>query len=56
MLPREDLANSISTTRESLGRLLKDVKEEKHIHISKRAIEIVKLNELKKIANALKSG
>lgn len=55
MLPREDLANIIGTTRESLGRLLKDFKEEKYIQIDKRAIELVKLNELKKIANALRT-
>ena len=52
-LPREDLANIIGTTRESLGRLLKEFKKEKLIKIDKRAIEITNRNSLKKIANSL---
>lgn len=49
-LPREDLANVIGTARESLGRLLKEFKEEKLIKIDKRAIEIVKFKALQKLA------
>ena len=43
-LPREDLANIIGTSRESLGRLLKEFKEENLIKIDKRTIA---LNNLK---------
>jgi CRP-like cAMP-binding protein len=50
-LPREDLANMIGTTRESLGRLLKEFKEEKLIIIDKRVIEITELETIKKIAH-----
>ncbi len=52
-LPREDLANIIGTTRESLGRLLKEFKDEKLIEIDKRTIEITKKDTLKKIASSL---
>ena len=51
-LAREDLANIIGTTRESLGRVLKDFKEEKLIQINKRVIEVVNFDGLNKIANA----
>lgn len=51
LLPREDLANVIGTTRESLGRILKDFKEEQLIKINKRAIEIENQSALLKIAN-----
>ncbi|MFT4537477.1 MAG: CRP-like cAMP-binding protein [Saprospiraceae bacterium] len=51
-LRREDLANIIGTARESLGRLLKDFKEEKLIQIDKRTIKISNVKELNKIANA----
>jgi CRP-like cAMP-binding protein len=51
-LPREDLANIIGTARESLGRLLKDFKTEKLVHIDKRTIRITNMHELKRIANA----
>ena len=49
-LPREDLANIIGTTRESLGRLLKDFKEEKLIKIDKRTIVITSFEKMKKLA------
>lgn len=52
-LPREDLANIIGTTRESLGRLLKDFKEEQLITISKRTIEIIDFVKIQKLANAI---
>ena len=52
-LPREDLANIIGTTRESLGRLLKEFKEENLIIIDKRTIEIIEKDRLKKISNSL---
>jgi len=51
-LPREDLANMVGTARESLGRLLKDFKEEKLIRINKRKIEILKETELKRLAHS----
>jgi len=51
-LPREDLANIIGTTRESLGRLLKDFKEEKLIKISKRTIEILDFEKITKLAKS----
>ena len=51
-LPREDLANIIGTARESLGRLLKEFKEEKLITINKRTIEIIDFGKMKKIANS----
>lgn len=51
LLPREDLANVIGTTRESLGRILKDFKEEQLIRINKRAIEVENQSVLLKIAN-----
>lgn len=52
MLPREDLANIIGTARESLGRLLKEFKEENLIRINKRAIEITDLVKIEKIAKS----
>jgi CRP-like cAMP-binding protein len=52
-LPREDLANIIGTTRESLGRLLKEFKEEDLIRIEKRTIIVISLEKLNKIANPL---
>jgi CRP-like cAMP-binding protein len=50
-LPREDLANIIGTARESLGRLLKEFKEEQLIEINKRMLKLVDLKTLEKIAN-----
>lgn len=51
-LSREDLANIIGTARESLGRLLKDFKEEKLIKINKRTIEIINFEKMKKLAKS----
>lgn len=51
VLPREDLANVIGTTRESLGRLLKEFREDKLIKIDKRAIEVINLKKVQEIAN-----
>lgn len=42
---REDLANVIGTTRESLGRLLKEFREDQLIKIDKRAIEVINLKK-----------
>lgn len=52
-LPREDLANIIGTARESLGRLLKEFKEEELIIINKRTIEILDINKLDNLANSI---
>jgi CRP-like cAMP-binding protein len=52
-LPREDLANIIGTARESLGRLLKEFKEENLIIINKRSIEIIDLEKLNRLANSI---
>ena len=51
-LPREDLANIIGTARESLGRLLKEFKEEKLIKINKRTIEIINFEKMKKLVKS----
>lgn len=51
VLPREDLANVIGTTRESLGRLLKEFREDGLIRIDKRAIEVINLKKVQEIAN-----
>lgn len=51
VLSREDLANIIGTTRESLGRLLKEFREDKLIRIDKRAIEVANLKKVQEIAN-----
>jgi CRP-like cAMP-binding protein len=51
VLSREDLANVIGTTRESLGRLLKEFREDKLIKIDKRAIEVINLKKVQEIAN-----
>ena len=50
-LSREDLANIIGTARESLGRLLKEFKEEELIKINKRTIEIIDFDKIKRLAN-----
>lgn len=52
VLPREDLANIVGTARESLGRLLKEFKEEKLIIIEKRVIRLVDTHKLHRIANS----
>lgn len=50
ILPRQDLANIIGTTRESLGRLLKEFREDGLIQIDNRCIQILKINKLKSYA------
>lgn len=50
-LPREDLANVIGTARESLGRLIKEFKEDGLISVDKRTIRIVDQEKLLRIAN-----
>lgn len=52
VLPREDLANMVGTARESLGRLLKEFREEQLIAINKRAIQITNEDRLHRIANS----
>ena len=51
-LSREDLANIIGTTRESLGRVLKEFKDYRLIKITGRVIEIIDFKKLSEIANA----
>lgn len=51
-LPREDLANIIGTARESLGRLLKDFKQEELIKLSGKNIVIKDAQKLLKIASS----
>ncbi len=51
-IPRDDLANLIGTARESLGRLLKEFKEENLISINGRKIEIVNEKKLLHIASS----
>lgn len=51
-LPREDLANLIGTARESLGRLLKDFKEENLIEINGRSITCLETSKLLSIASS----
>ncbi len=52
-LPREDLANIIGTARESLGRLLKEFREEKLIEINQKSILITDRNKLIKLSSSL---
>lgn len=52
VLPREDLANMIGTARESMGRLLKEFKEEGLIDIRNKAIVLLKPAILQKIASS----
>lgn len=52
-LPREDLANIIGTARESLGRLLKEFKEDGLISINRRTIEIIDFDQVKRVAKFL---
>ncbi|MFY0653282.1 MAG: Crp/Fnr family transcriptional regulator [Cyclobacteriaceae bacterium] len=52
LLPREDLANIIGTARESLGRLLKEFKDDKLIEIDNKIIRIKEANKLLKIASS----
>lgn len=51
-LPREDLSNLIGTARESLGRLLKDFKEDNLITIEGRFIRCTNTSKLLKIASS----
>ncbi|MEP0985148.1 Crp/Fnr family transcriptional regulator [Ekhidna sp.] len=53
MLPREDLANIIGTARESLGRLLKEFKEEKLIEVDNKIIRVNNHDKLLKIASSV---
>lgn len=50
ILPRQDLANIIGTTRESLGRLLKEFKADGWIQIHKRSITLLQMEQLKRLA------
>lgn len=52
VLPREDLANIVGTVRESLGRLLKELRAEKLIEIDKRVIRLLDHEKLLKIASS----
>ena len=52
LLPREDLANIIGTARESLGRLLKEFKEEQLIEIDSKIIRLSNPPKLLKIASS----
>jgi CRP-like cAMP-binding protein len=52
ILPREDLANIVGTARESLGRLLKEFREEKLIEIDNRTIRLLDTIKLQKIASS----
>lgn len=52
ILPREDLANIVGTARESLGRLLKEFREEKLIDIDKKIIRLNDLSKLQRIASS----
>lgn len=54
-LSREDLANVIGTARESLGRLLKEFKEEGLIQINYRTITITDFSRMNLIANSVYS-
>lgn len=52
ILPREDLANIVGTARESLGRLLKEFREEELIEIDNKIIRIKEPAKLQKIASS----
>ena len=52
ILPREDLANIIGTARESLGRLLKEFKEDEFIDVDNKVIRIADSHKLLKIASS----
>ena len=52
-IPREDLANIIGTARESLGRLLKEFKEEKLIEVDSKVIRIANSKKLLRIASSV---
>lgn len=52
VLPREDLANIVGTARESLGRLLKEFREERLIKIDNKIIQLLDREKLQKIASS----
>ncbi|MFT4737073.1 MAG: CRP-like cAMP-binding protein [Cyclobacteriaceae bacterium] len=52
LLSRKDLANIVGMARESLGRLLKDFREEKLILINQKSIELVNYAKLQKVADS----
>ncbi len=52
ILPREDLANMVGTARESLGRLLKEFREENLIEVDNRIIRITDSAKLQKLASS----
>ena len=52
LLPREDLANIIGTARESLGRLLKEFKEEELIEVDNKILRITNHEKLLKLASS----
>lgn len=51
-IPRDDLANLVGTVRESLGKLLKEFREENLIKIDGRKIEVVNESKLLQIASS----
>lgn len=52
ILSREDLANIVGTVRESLGRLLKEFRDEHLIEIEKRTIRLIDDEKLLRIASS----
>ena len=52
ILSREDLANIVGTVRESLGRLLKEFRDDNLIEIEKRTIRLLDEEKLLKIASS----
>ncbi|GAB4234279.1 MAG: hypothetical protein Tsb0034_07910 [Ekhidna sp.] len=52
ILPREDLANIIGTARESLGRLLKEFKEDQLIEVNSKVIRVANSQKLLRIASS----
>lgn len=52
-LPREDLANIIGTARESLGRLLKEFREEGLIEINQKSISLLDKQKLTAISSSI---
>jgi len=54
-IPRDDLANLVGTARESLGRLLKEFKEDNLISIETRRIEVINEKKLLQIASSIQN-
>jgi CRP-like cAMP-binding protein len=52
-LSREDFANLIGTTRESLGKMIKEFREEKLIELDKRVIAIAQQKKVFEISNSI---